>query len=77
MYPEEESQRRTIELISFRRVPGESIDDALSRLEMLRHSADSLHGFGMPAGTLSWFLLHGLSIPRMSWPMILQGIGGG
>ena len=44
---------------------------------MLRHSADALNGFGMPAGTLSWFLLNGLSIPRMSWPMILQSVGGG
>ena len=48
----------------------------MSRCEILRHSADILTCFGMPAGTLAWFLLEGAGIPRLSWPMILQGIGG-
>ena len=61
-----------IDLLTFHRVHSESIDDALSRFETLRHMAgdEMPHNFSLPFQVQAWLLLTGLGIPRSSWPLL-------
>ena len=63
-YAEETAQHAIVELLSFRRLGDESIDDALGRLETLKAIATEVAGFDMGVGALSWMLPIAMNIPR-------------
>ena len=65
---EAELQARTMaELPGFVRLPNESIDASLARLEVLRHRAIARGGFTMGAQSLSYLLLNGLRLKPEQW----------
>ena len=73
----ESSITTIIELLTFRRNRWESIDEALTRFELLRSRTDSnAAGFQMPEAVLAWQLLVALNIPRTVWPLLFQPFGG-
>ena len=51
------------ELVAFRRQPGEPIDRAIARFDLLRHKAVHLGHFNMGVPNLAWMVLNALSIP--------------
>ena len=55
------------ELVAFKRKPGESIDRANTRFELLRHKAGNLGNFNIGIPNLAWMLLNALSIPPTQW----------
>ena len=65
----------TVELQSYRRLPNESIDDALGRFELLKMRAED-NGFAMAVPGLAWQLLNALNVPKASWPMVLMPFNG-
>ena len=72
----ETSVTSIIELITFRRLPGEPIDDCLGRFEIAKRRATDLGDFQMGVGGLSWMLLHQLRINKTHWPLLLSAFGG-
>ena len=69
----ESSITTIIELLTFRRNHWESIDEALTRFELLRSRTDAnAAGFQMPEAVLAWQLLVALNIPRTVWPLLFH-----
>eukprot|EP00972_Heterocapsa_arctica_P116202 16451891-Heterocapsa_arctica.AAC.1 len=56
----ETSIQSVIELITYRRMAHEPIDDALARFEILKTCAEQMGDFGMGIGGLAWMLLQQL-----------------
>ena len=52
--PVETSVQNVIELLAFRRVPHESIDDAVGRFEIVRSHAEAFGNFNIGVEALSW-----------------------
>lgn len=74
---ESELQTRAMsELMGYSRMPGESIDAALTRFEILRRRAAQRGGFFMNATSLSYILLNGLRIKAESWDRLLLPLDG-
>ena len=61
--------------VAFRRRPGEPIDKAVARLDLLRHTAH-LGQFNMGSPNLAWMLLNALSIPPTQWAQYLAQTDG-
>jgi len=72
----ETSVQSIVELLSFKLMSWESIDDTLGRFETVRATADTVDGFGLPVAALSWLVLEALQVPRSSWPLLLRNYGG-
>ena len=70
------AQHAIVELLSFRRLNHESVDDALGRFETLHATATEVAGFDMGHGALSWMLLTPMNIPRPAWPLLLAPTNG-
>ena len=75
-FQEETAHHAIAELLSFRRVGNESVDDALGRFETLHSTSTEAAGFDMGHGALSWMLLTAMEIPRPAWPLLLAPTGG-
>ena len=75
-FAEETAQHSIVELLAFRRLGSESVDDALGRFETLHATATEVAGFDMGHGALSWMLLTAMEIPRPAWPLLLAPTGG-
>ena len=74
---ESELQTRAMsELMGYSRMPGESIDAALTRFEILRHRAAQRGGFFMNTTSLAYILLNGLRIKAESWDRLLLPLDG-
>jgi hypothetical protein len=73
---EEDTMRCISEMLSFRRLKEETIDEMLSRFEVLRHK--SIHGGGMNIGPsgFAWLLLKGMQMPPERWVQLLHLYGG-
>jgi len=68
--------RSIIDFVSFRRRPGEAIDMALSRFELLRRRAMNVSELDMgPVGN-SWMLLNALGIAPQHWNQYLLPFRG-
>jgi len=67
---------RLIELITFKRKPWETIDDAFSRFETTHNRANAMPQFDMPTTALAWLLLEALHIPRDGWSLLSCVTGG-
>ena len=67
----EASIRAIVELLAFRRLPREPIDDALGRFEILKARAEELGDFAIGVGGLAWMLLTQLAVPKHMWPVLL------
>ena len=74
-FQEETAQDAIVELLSFRRVGNESVDDALGRFETLHSTATEVAGFDMGHVALSWMLLTSMKTPRPAWPLLLAPTG--
>jgi len=73
----ESSITTIIELLTFRWNHWESIDEALTRFELLRSRTDAnAAGFQIPEAVLAWQMLVALNIPRTVWPPVFQSFGG-
>lgn len=70
-FPHETAQKAIVELLSFRQLEWESVDNALGRCETLQATSEELGSFIMGFGTLAWMLLTAMGISRNAWPMIL------
>eukprot|EP00974_Lingulodinium_polyedra_P031011 2984408-Lingulodinium_polyedra.AAC.1 len=57
-------------------MPAESIDDAVSRFEMVRGRAEEQGEFDIGVGALAWMFLTQLGIPRSQWPTLLFPFAG-
>eukprot|EP00973_Karenia_brevis_P033603 4632717-Karenia_brevis.AAC.1 len=67
-----------IELLTFCRAYHESIDDALTRFEVLRTNAgENVANFNLPVAAAAWLMLEALGIPGNTWPVLLQNNVGG
>ena len=75
-FQEETAQHAIVELLAFKRLDTESIDDALGRFETLKATAGEVAGFDMGHGALAWMLLSSMHIPRPAWPLLLAPSGG-
>ena len=66
-----------IELLTFKRLMHESIDDVIARFEAVRSRADNnVQQFNMPIAAIAWMLLEAMRIPRAVWPLLFQPNGG-
>ena len=65
-----------IELLTFRR-GHESIDEAISRFDVLKSKANNrVQNFDMPIAALAWLSLQAMRIPRSVWPLLFSNFGG-
>ena len=64
-------RRSIVELLTFRRLPRELIDDALGRFEIIRSPAEELGEFHIGLGGLAWMTLTQLGVPKRSWTVLL------
>ena len=68
----ETSTRCIIDMLTFRRLSTENVDEALSRFETLRAQARAQAvGFELPLPVTCWLLLEAMHIPRRTWPLVL------
>ena len=66
-----------INLLTFQRSPGESVDDALARFEMAKNRAEDTGQFQMGCGALAFLLLHQLDVAKVHWTVLLSQWNGG
>ncbi|CAK8991858.1 Uncharacterized protein SCF082_LOCUS2835 [Durusdinium trenchii] len=59
------------EFLSFRRMPGESIDSTLVRFDILRNRAHVRAGFGINWTGLAWLLTQSLQLNAETWDRLL------
>lgn len=64
------------EFLSFRRQPGEGIDNVLVRFDILRNRAQARAGFAVTWTGLSWLLLQSLGLHAEMWDRLLAPVGG-
>ena len=64
------------EFLSFRRMPGESIDSTLVRFDILRNRAHVRAGFGINWTGLAWLLTQSLQLNAETWDRLLAPLGG-
>ena len=61
-----------INMLTFRRLATENVDESLSRFETLRMQVrGQAAGFDLPVPVTSWLLLEAMHIPRRTWPLVL------
>lgn len=79
----EVSVSSVVDILSFRRLPGEETDEALSRFEVIEVRADSLpylpngdRQFVLSRAVTSWLLLSNMHVKRDYWPTLLASYGG-
>ena len=66
-----------VELLTFRRKGGESIDDAITRFEALRARVSGLDDpFVLPVPVTALLFLEALHVPKAVYPLVLQGNNG-
>ena len=66
-----------VELLTFRRIERESIDDAITRFESLRARVAGLDdNFVLPTPVLSLLFLEAMQVPKPAYPLLLQGNAG-
>ena len=65
-----------VDLMTFRRLAHESIDDSLTRLEVIKSRAEELGDFHIGTGGLAWMMLHHLGISKVHWPLLLAPFQG-
>ena len=70
------SARAMIEFLSFRRSTHETIDEALSRGELLKLRAAEQAGFDISPSGASLLMMLGLGVPRTAWWHYLSATGG-
>ena len=70
------SIQAAVELLTFRRLDGETIDNVLGRYELVRNRSDSIAGMTLGEGVLAWLLLTHLNISKRDWPVLLAPTGG-
>ena len=63
-------------LVAFRRHPGEQIDRAIARFDLLRHKTVHLGQFSLGTPNLAWMLLNALNIPPNQWAQFLAPTHG-
>ena len=68
--------RAIIEFMNFYRTPSESIDQALSRFDILYHRASTIAGLELPAVGLAYLMLRALHIDPSEWPVLFMPWGG-
>ena len=65
-----------VELLTFRRLSGETIDNVLSRYELVRNKALATQSMQLGVGVMSWLLLTHLEIPKAAWTTLLLRTDG-
>jgi len=70
------SRTSQIELLTFRRLPTESIDDTICRYEIVRGTAEQLGDFNIGVGAMSWLMLTHIGVPKTFWHTLLFPFGG-
>jgi len=66
-----------VELITFRRQGGESIDDCCARYEALRNRISGLdQAIQIPYPVTAFLFLEAIQVPRAVWPIVLQASNG-
>ena len=63
-------------VVAFRRRPGEPIDQAIARFQLLTHRAANLGNFVLHPTQLVWMLSNALGIPPGQWAQLLAPAGG-
>ena len=64
------------EFLSFRRKHGETIDEVLTRWELVRLRAQNLGQAAVTEAGLSWLVLSFLQLPASQWPLLLAPTNG-
>ena len=72
----ENTTKSISEFLSFKRMPGETIDSVLVRFDILRNRAQARAGFAVNLTGLSWLLLQSLGLNAEMWDRLLAPIGG-
>ena len=72
----EQTIRSMTALVAFKRRPGEPIDQALARFDLLRHRAANEGNYDPGPAASSWMLLNALGIPPAQWAQFLAPSGG-
>lgn len=72
----ENTTKSISEFLSFKRMPGETIDSVLVRFDILRNRAQARAGFAVNWTGLSWLLLQSLGLNAEMWDRLLAPIGG-
>ena len=65
-----------VELLTFRRLESETIDNVLGRYELVRNRSDRIAGMHIGEGVLSWLLLTHLNVSKRDWPVLLAPFEG-
>ena len=72
----ENTTKSISEFLSFKRLPGETIDSVLVRFDILRNRAQARAGFAVNWTGLSWLLLQSLGLNAEMWDRLLAPTGG-
>lgn len=67
----EEAVNSMTSMVAFRRRPGEPIDAAVARFQLLRFKSESRAGFAPGPTAVAWMLLNALGIPPNQWAALL------